>query len=49
MADYIELYAGDLPELAVEAIKVATRMGNKRLMKVLEAIVQEADAGELEA
>ncbi|CAD6205347.1 unnamed protein product [Miscanthus lutarioriparius] len=46
--EYVDLYAGNLPEMAVEAIKAATRMGNKKLTKVLEAIVQEADAVEME-
>ena len=48
VAEYVDLYAGNLPEMAVEAIKAATRMGNKNLAKVLEAIVQEADAVEME-
>jgi hypothetical protein len=48
VAEYVDLYTGDLPELAVEAIKKATRLGNKKMIKVLEAIVQEADAVEME-
>jgi len=34
---------------AVEAIRKATRLGSKKMIKVLEAIVQEADAVEMEA
>jgi hypothetical protein len=47
VAEYVDLYAGNLPEMAVEAIK-ATCMVNKKLAKVLEAIMQEADAVEME-
>jgi len=49
VASYIDLYADDLPEMAVQAIRAATRVGNKKLIKALEAIVQEADAVEMEA
>lgn len=48
LAQYVGLYAGDLPEMAVQAIKAATRMGNRKLIKVLEAIAQEADSVEME-
>ena len=33
----------------MQAIRAATRVGNKKLIKALEAIVQEADAVEMEA
>lgn len=49
VTEYIDLYAGDLLEMAVQAIRAATRAGNKKLVKVLEAIVQEPDAVEMEA
>jgi hypothetical protein len=41
-------YADDLPEQAVKAIQTAARLGNKRFVKILEAVVQEADALEME-
>jgi hypothetical protein len=48
VAEYVDLYVGDLSELVVEAIKKATRLGNKKMIKVLEAIVQEAVVVEME-
>ena len=38
----------DLPEQAIEAIQAATRMGNKKLAKVLAAVAEEADVAEME-
>ncbi|KXG24091.1 hypothetical protein SORBI_3008G184300 [Sorghum bicolor] len=48
VTEYLDLYADDLPEQAVKAIQTAARLGNKRLVKILEAVVQEADALEME-
>jgi len=49
VAEYLDLYVEDLPAKAIKAIQSATRLGNKKLAKILEAIVQEADTLELEA
>jgi hypothetical protein len=46
---YVDLYGEDLPEQAIKAIRLVTRVGNKKLSKSLEALVQEAEAVELEA
>lgn len=48
MIEYLDLYAHDLPEKAIKAIQAATRLGYENLAKVLEAIVQEADALKME-
>lgn len=42
----IDMYAGDLPEQAFEALKEATRLGNKKPAKALAAV--ESDAAETE-
>ena len=36
---YVDMYAGELPEQAVKALKAATRLSNKKLAKALAAIV----------
>jgi hypothetical protein len=45
---YIDMYDGDLPEQAVQAIRVATKLGNKKLAKVLAAMVEEAGAADVD-
>jgi hypothetical protein len=40
---YVDLYAHDLPDRAVQAIKAVTRLGNKKLSAALAAMA--ADAG----
>ena len=45
---YIDMYQGDLPEQAVQAIRAATKLGNKKLAKVLEAMAEEAGAADAE-
>lgn len=42
------MYGDDLPKHAVKAIRAATRMGNKKLAKVLAALAKEADAADME-
>ena len=49
VTEYLDLYADDLPEQAIKAIQAAARLGNKKLAKILKAVVQEADALEMEA
>ncbi|CAD6240323.1 unnamed protein product [Miscanthus lutarioriparius] len=46
---YIDMYGDGLPEEAVKAIRVATRMGNKELSRELAAIAAESGAAEMEA
>jgi hypothetical protein len=45
VAEYIDMYAADLPE---QAIKAAARLGNKKLAKVQAAMVEESDATGME-
>lgn len=45
---YVHMYAGDLPEEAVKAIRAATCMGNKKLAEALAAMVDEFDAAEMD-
>jgi hypothetical protein len=47
---YVDMYASDLHEEAIKAIKSATHMGNKKLAKVLVAMVEESDghSGEMD-
>jgi hypothetical protein len=45
---YVDMYAGDLPEEAVKAIRAATRMGNKKLAEALAAMADEFDATEMD-
>ncbi|XP_066318688.1 uncharacterized protein [Miscanthus floridulus] len=45
---YVDMYGDDLPKHAVKAIRAATRMGNKKLAKVLAALAKEADAADME-
>jgi hypothetical protein len=46
---YVDMYGDDLPEQAIKAIRAATRMGNKKLAKVLAVLAEEADAADMEA
>jgi len=39
---YVDMYADDLPEQAIVAIRAATKMGNKKLVKVLAAMTEQA-------
>lgn len=45
---YIDMYDGDLPEQAVQAIRAATKLGNKKLAKVLAAMAEEAGAADVD-
>jgi len=45
---YVDMYGDDLPKHAVKAIRAVTRMGNKKLAKVLAALAKEADAADME-
>jgi hypothetical protein len=45
---YIDMYDDDLPEQAVQAIRVATKLGNKKLAKVLAAMAEEAGAADVD-
>lgn len=45
---YVDMYANDLPEETVKAIRAATRLSNKKLAKALAAIVQETETIEME-
>jgi hypothetical protein len=45
---YLDTYALDLPEQAIEAIRAATRMDNKKLAKVLAAMAEKSDAAGME-
>lgn len=45
---YVDMYAGDLPEQAIVAIRAATKMGNKKLAKVLAAMAEQTAGAELE-
>lgn len=49
VVEYIDMYAGNLPEQAIKAIQKATKLGNKQLAKVLGALVDESDAAAMEA
>jgi hypothetical protein len=42
------MYAGDLPDQAVQAIRAAACLGNKKLNKVLTAMAQDDEAAEME-
>jgi hypothetical protein len=46
--EYIDLYGQDLPNQAVDTIRAAARLGNKKLAKVLAALAAEAGAAEME-
>lgn len=46
---YAQLYGHGLPDAAVKVLRAATKMGNKELTKVLEAIAAEVGTAELEA
>jgi hypothetical protein len=48
VAEYVDMYAGDLPEQAIKAIQKAAKMSNKKLAKVLTAMVEESDAADME-
>jgi DNA-binding transcriptional regulator YiaG len=37
---YVDMYAGELSEQAIKALRAATRLSNKKLAKALAAIVQ---------
>ena len=45
---YVDMYADDLPEQAVMAIRAATRLSNKELAEALAAIAQETEEVEME-
>ncbi|CAD6266701.1 unnamed protein product [Miscanthus lutarioriparius] len=45
---YVDMYADDLPEQAVMAIRAATRLSNKNLAEALTAIAQETEEFEME-
>ena len=45
---YEDMYADDLPEQAVMAIRAATRLSNKKLAEALAAIAQEMEGAEME-
>ena len=45
---YVDMYADDLPEQAVMAIRAATRLSNKKLAEALAAIAQEMEGAEME-
>lgn len=49
VTEYLDMYAADLPERAARAIQAAARLGDKKLVKFLEAAVQEAGSLEMEA
>ena len=46
---YVDMYADDLPEQAIMAIRAATKMGNKKLVKVLAAMAEQAAGAAMEA
>jgi hypothetical protein len=46
--EYIDLYGHELPPQAMDAIRSAARMGNKKLAKVLASMAAEAGAMEME-
>jgi len=45
---YVDMYADDLPEQAIVAIRAATKMGNKKLVKVLAAMTEQAAGAAME-
>lgn len=45
---YIDLYGQDFPDNAVNAIRAATRLGNKELSKALAAIAAESGVAEMD-
>jgi hypothetical protein len=47
--EYIDLYGADLLEQAIKAIRAATRLDSKELPKALAVMVDESNAGEMEA
>jgi len=42
--EFVDMFGQDLPEQAVEAIRAATKMGNKELSKALAAMAAESAA-----
>ena len=46
---YVDMYADDLPEQAIMAIRATTKMGNKKLVKVLAAMAEQAAGAAMEA
>jgi hypothetical protein len=45
---YVDMYAGELPEQAIIALRAATCLSNKKLATALAAIVQKTEAVEME-
>ena len=45
---YIDMYGEDLPDKAVQAIRAATRLGNKELSEALAAIAAESGVAQME-
>lgn len=45
---YLDMYGEDLPDNAVEAIRAATRLGNKELSQALAAIAAESGGAQME-
>jgi hypothetical protein len=48
ITELVDLFGQELPTQAIEALKAATRMGNKKLTKILAAMAAEAGAVEME-
>jgi hypothetical protein len=48
ITELVDLFGHELPTQSIEALKVATRMGNKKLTKILAAMAAEAGAVEME-
>jgi len=48
VTEYIDMYGQDLPDQAIDTIRAAAQLGNKRLSKVLAAMAAEAGAAEME-
>jgi hypothetical protein len=45
---YIDMYGEDLPDNVVQAIRAATRLGNKELSEALAAIAAESGMAQME-
>lgn len=48
VTEYIDMYGQDLPDQAIDTIRVAAQLGNKRLSMVLAAMAAEAGEAEME-
>jgi hypothetical protein len=48
VTEFVDMFGADLPEQAIKAIRVATKMGNKELSKALAAMAAESGTVKME-